>query len=143
MDGMDFRINVGNYFGLDHLTYIDNLQAFALTHPSEYYKLRAAVLTGVKKSNMVMIYDLFYNLLTNGEDTHGRAYLYGISLKDYKPEQFRPNMSKQKVSEIAASAVKTMEKMINEAIDSILPADHLHIADAVTSKQANASLFTG
>jgi hypothetical protein len=52
-------------------------------------------------------------------------------------------MSKQMVSEIAASAVKTLEKMINEAIDHILPADHLHIADAITSKKANASLFTG
>jgi hypothetical protein len=139
---MDFKLDVSNYFGLDYQTYIDNLQAFALTHPSDYYKLRAMVLTGVKKENMIMIYDLFFNLLTEGTKSDGTSY-NDDTIVDFTSAQFKPSMSKQNVSEIAASAVKTMEKMINEAIDKILPADHLHIANSVTSRKADASLFTG
>ncbi len=112
---MDFKINVGNYFGVDHETYFDNLQAFAITKPSEYMQMRAVIIEKAKKDNMVMIYNLFYNLLTTGYKSDGSAHI--LTFRDSPATRewidlFVPNMSKQQVSEKLLTAVKTMNKIM-------------------------------
>ncbi len=44
---MNFKIDVGNYFGVDHESYLDNLQAYAITKPSDYMKMRSTIIERV------------------------------------------------------------------------------------------------
>jgi hypothetical protein len=135
--GMDFVVDTSNYFGLDHETFKDNLQAFALTKPSEYFTLRGAIIKGVKKENLKNFYALFYNLLTNGTQPNGDAYVTDNA------DLFKPNMSKQEVSEIALGAVKTLNQLIDRVMDDILPKEFLKIANDTTAKKTMGDLATG
>ncbi len=133
---MNFKVDVGNYFGLDHERYLDNLQAFAITKPSEYMKMRSTIIDKVKKENMEIMYKLFYNLLTKGEDPYDRPIITGAN-KDL----FKPEMSKQKVSEIALGAVETMNKLIDSIMSNLIPKDFLNISHTVTKKNTEGGLF--
>jgi hypothetical protein len=141
-DGMDFKINVSNYFGVDHERYLDNLQAYAITKPSQYMKMRSVIIDKVKKENMETMYKLFYNLLTSGTENDGRTSLVNVrgGDADWIP-LFVPNMSKQQVSEIALGAVKTMNGLIDNVMEDLIPKNFLNISHTVTKKNTEGGLF--
>jgi hypothetical protein len=141
-DGMDFKINVSNYFGVDHERYLDNLQAYAITKPSQYMKMRSVIIDKVKKENMETMYKLFYNLLTTGTENDGRTSLVNVRGADAEWIQlFVPNMSKQQVSEIALGAVKTMNGLIDNVMEDLIPKNFLNISHTVTKKNTEGGLF--
>ncbi len=139
---MNFKIDVGNYFGVDHETYLDNLQAHAITNPSDYMNMRAAIIEKVKKENMVTMYNLFYNLLTLGRDSKGNNLVTGglVPSKQWE-DLFVPNMSKQQVSEKALSAVKTMNKLIDDVMNDLIPKNFLKITHDVQRTKAAGDAF--
>ncbi len=143
-DNMNFKVDVSNYFGVDHERYLDNLQAFAITKPSEYMKMRSVIIDRVKKDNMKLMYNLFYNLLTEGKGTQINA-LTGtyrhILAGDPNEALFKPDMSKQQVSEIALGAVKTMNGLIDNIMDDLIPKNFLNISHNVTKKNTEGGLF--
>jgi hypothetical protein len=141
-DGMDFKINVSNYFGVDHERYLDNLQAYAITKPSQYMKMRSVIIDKVKKENMETMYKLFYNLLTTGTENDGRTSLVNVRGADAEwIPLFVPNMSKQQVSEIALGAVKTMNGLIDNVMEDLIPKNFLNISHTVTKKNTEGGLF--
>ncbi len=140
---MNFKINVSNYFGVDHEKYLDELQAYAITNPSSYMQMRAAIIDKVKKSNMEMIYNLFYNLLTTGNDQTGGAHILALTPGPGGAWEaiFRPNMSIQDVSEKALSAVKTMNKIIDDVMNDLIPNNFLKITHDVQRTKAAGDAF--
>ncbi len=142
MTDMNFKVDVGNYFGLDHERYLDNLQAYAITKPSQYMKMRSVVIDKVKKANMEMMYKLFYNLLTTGTGNDGANSLVNVRGADADwITLFVPNMSKQQVSEIALGAVETMNALIDKVMGDLIPKNFLNISHNVTKKNTEGGLF--
>ncbi len=89
-----------------------------------------------------MIYNLFYNLLTTGfkSDGSGHLLVYRDSPAEWA-DLFVPNMSKQQVSEKALSAVKTMNKLIDDIMDDLLPKNFLKITHDVQRSKAAGDAF--
>ncbi len=142
--GMNFKVDVGNYFGVDHESFLDNMQAFAITKPSLYMKARAIIIERVKKSNMELIYNLFYNLLTSGTDIEGKnSILNGIGAEfEEFIKMIKPNMSNQQVSEKALSAVRTMNKLIDDMMEELIPKNFLKITHDVSRAKTAGDAFS-
>jgi hypothetical protein len=136
-DAMTFQIDTDNYLGYDHETYIDNLEAFALTKPSDYMKHRIEVVDKVKKKMARMLYSFYYNLLTEGKDADGDA----ISSDGAFEAIFKPSLSNQEVTEIALGAVRTLEDINKKALNKILPRDFLAISHNTIKKKVEGDLM--
>jgi hypothetical protein len=137
MSFMDFKVDTSNHSGLDYETYKSKMKTFAMTKPAEYADMRIEVIEKLKKEAMKDIYKTFYMLLTEGQTKDGKAILTN---GDWVAK-FKPNMNYQQVSEIALGAVKTYHKMIDDALEDVIP-DYLDkLAGSVVKKQADAELF--
>ncbi len=88
---------------------------------------------------MVMMYNLFYNLLTEGKGSDGTHILFAEG--EPWTVLFVPNMSKQQVSEKALSAVKTMNKLIDDIMDDLIPKNFLKITHDVQRSKAAGDAF--
>jgi len=136
-DGGDFnfRINPSDYLGIAHEEFKTEILQLALTKPSEYFDLRKRVLANVKKAAVQQQYYIYYRLLTNGST---------LSVPDdgavANDAMFTPNIPKQKVNEFALKASKTIDKIAEEAIEMILPADWKQIADNRTFSKTKSTL---
>lgn len=132
MSEQNFKINTDNYLAFEYEEYKEALQALALSQPSEYYKLRKNVLSSLKKGIIKQVFETYYNLLTSGtisgEDHFTTA---GVPAPHY------PN---QKASEFALGASKTINHILDECLDIILPANHLAIAHGNLIKKAEGEL---
>jgi hypothetical protein len=106
-----FQIDTSDFLGLNYESYKNDLYAMALSTPSDYMKLRKDTLAVVKNQCIKDIYTQFYNLLSKGED------LTGTQIGTLPP----PGYPAQMVSKFALKAARTLDAILEEAIEIILP----------------------
>jgi hypothetical protein len=104
--------------------------AVAMSKPSDYYKLRADTLKELKQVVIKTVYDTYYNLLTTGE-VNGQKPLGALV----------PHYPQQKASQFSLSASKTINEILNSALDIILPANHLDVAKLKLTERGNVTKF--
>ena len=113
-----FKIDTEDFLGLKYESYKNELYAMALSTPSEYFKLRKSVLEVVKTQAIKDIYTQFYNLLSKGQDINGAAI-------GTLPE---PGFPAQQVSKFALKAASTLDKILEESIEILLPINFRDLA---------------
>ena len=124
----NFQVDTSDYLGFQYEEYLNDLMALAVSKPSEYYKIRSNTLKLLKQVVVKAVYDTYYELLTNGT-------IAGDSpLGDLKP-----HYPQQKASQFALSASKTINDILNSALDIILPPNHLDVAKLKLSQKGEAS----
>ena len=106
-----FVIDTEDFLGLKYEAYKNELYALALSTPADYMKLRKETLATVKNQSIKDIYTQFYNLLSKGED------LNGAQISTLPP----PAYPAQMVSKFALKAARTLDSILEEAIEIILP----------------------
>ena len=131
----NFKIDTSDYLGISHTTFKNKLMEIALTKPSEYFQLREKVLERVKTNAIANLYNTIYLVLTEGKLNDGNLAAAGAT----QSAIFVPNYPKQKVTEIALSAAKTMDEIIDGIIEIILPIDYNDIAKQRISRKADAN----
>jgi len=109
--GDRFQIDTSDFLGLNYESYKNDLYALALATPSEYMKLRKETLAVVKNQCIKDIYTQFYNLLSKGED------LNGVKIGNLPA----PGYPAQMVSKFALKSARTLDTILEEAIEIILP----------------------
>jgi hypothetical protein len=109
--GDRFVIDTSDFLGLDYEAYKNELYAMALSTPADYMKLRKETLAVVKNQCIKDIYTQFYNLLSKGQD------LNGTQIGTLPP----PCYPAQMVSKFALKCARTMDSILEEAIEIILP----------------------
>ena len=143
MSNFNFKIDPANYAGIDHESYRSDMLQLALAQPTEYTKLRKVVLNIVKKEAVNSQYGIYYYLLTAGARSNGKIQGASILADDF-PENiqlmFKPQVPSQIVNEFALKAAKTIDKIAEEAIEMILPADWKQIADNRTFSKTKSTL---
>jgi hypothetical protein len=120
------------------------MMQIALTNPSEFYKFRDNVLENVVIAAIGNFYDVLFGVMTEGKLTPGSAA--GSAAQNQTdasqtPENwkfFQPKIPQQKVSEFCLKCTKTMEDMVSEAVDLMLPEDYLDIARARLARKSDA-----
>ena len=106
-----FVIDTEDFLGLKYEQYKNELYSLALSTPADYMKLRKETLAVVKNQSIKDIYTQFYNLLSKGEDING------AQISTLPP----PSYPAQMVSKFALKAARTLDTILEEAIEIILP----------------------
>ena len=106
-----FVIDTEDFLGLKYEAYKNELYALALSTPADYMKLRKETLAVVKNQSIKDIYTQFYNLLSKGEDING------AQISTLPP----PGYPAQLVSKFALKCARTLDSILEEAIEIILP----------------------
>ena len=131
-----FEIDPADYLAIDYNAFRDDMIELVLSNPSKYFQLRGEVLKKVKRDACIKQYQVYYNLLTEAKDYNGNKILAGTGVSAEVQAKFNPHYPKQLVSQFALGASKTIDKIAEDAIELILPADLENIAKQRTSVKA-------
>ena len=134
----NFRIDTGDYLGIEHEAYKTKLFQLALTDPDEYFKLREKVLEIVKKDAVSNQYDVYYNLLSEGKTSGGIPIVNALGQKYVK--LFKPCVPLQETNQFALKASKTIDAICEEAIELLIPMDYKDIAEKRMKKKTEGNL---
>ncbi len=123
----NFQVDTSDYLGFQYEEYLNELMALAVSKPSDYYKIRSNTLKLLKQVVVKTVYDTYYGLLTTGEIDGNRPL--GVLV---------PHYPQQKASQFALSASKTINDILNSALDIILPPNHLDVAKLKLTQKGEA-----
>ena len=145
MSDFNFKIDPSNYGGIDHEAYRSDMLQLALSQPTAYTQLRKDVLQQVKKEAVNSQYAIYFYLLTVGckptpdRKNAGESILAPTDSRGLN-KLFCPNVPYQVVNEFSLKASKTIDRIAEEAIEMILPADWKEIADNRTFTKTKSTL---
>ena len=137
-DSQNFRIDTSNYLGIEHSNFKNKLMEIALTTPADYFELREFVLRAVKEQAIKTFYDTIYYVLSEGKLTAGSAAGSAAGTAR-RAGLFLPKYPKQKITEIALQGGKTMDSIIDDVIEIILPIDYQQLAAQRLSRKGEAN----
>ena len=129
----NFQVDTSDYLGFQYEEYLNELMAIAMSSPKLYYSMRADTLKELKQVVVKTVYDTYYELLTQG--TVNRK----APLVDAGGNPLVPHYPQQKASQFALSASKTINEILNSALDIILPANHLEVAKMKLTQKGEAA----
>ena len=116
-----FFVDPSNFQGHQYSQYKNYLMSVALTTPSEYYKLQSNVIEQLNVQIAKLIYKQLFLLLTKGLLPDGNPMkIDGKSIN--------PSFPSQSAADFCISAANTIDKIIRDATEVILPASHLDVA---------------
>ncbi len=128
----NFEVDTSDYLGFQYEEYLNELMSIAVSKPSEYYKMRSDTLKQLKQVVVKTVYNTYYGLLTKGT-INNASPLNGLV----------PHYPQQKASQFALGASKTINDILNSALDIILPSNHLDVAKLKLTEKGNASKIEG
>jgi len=129
-----FRIDANQYLGHSFESYRDYLFSLAISDPSKYFKIREAVVTHVKREAVKNLYQTLFNTLIYGKKTGPTGAWISQDL------QKEPQVPSAKVNEICLSAAKTLDHILDEVLDLIVPLDYKTIATRRLTLQGEANI---
>ena len=130
-----FQIETDDYLGFKYEEYKNDLYAMALSKPSEYFTLRKKVLQKVKTEAIGDIYKSFFNILSKGTD---KAGVQIIIIDGVGPTA--PSYPQQEVSKIALKAARTLDEILEQVIDIILPANFKDLANSRAVQKSDQNI---
>ena len=121
------------------------LIALALSKPENYYKLREIAIQAITKKLACDIYDLYWDILTEGlvprigSASSGGGYrdasagktqlLYpGVAPSPYADTPFTPNLPEKEVNIICSKISDQIKQIGRNVIEEIMPMNHLEMA---------------
>lgn len=117
---MNFKIDTSSYLGQQYDGYKNELLGVALANPSKYFKIRKNVVDYVKKEAVKNLYDVIYYTLKEGKKTDGSK------IDDELPEG--PEVPPIEINEIALTASRTLNKILDEVLEKIVPVSYKDLA---------------
>lgn len=134
-DSQNFKVDTSNFLGLKYNEYRNKMYALAISKPSDFFALREKVLDEVKTKAIGNLYETIYNVLSDGKVTTTQiTTASGVSLPS-------PSYPKQKINEISLSAAETLDRILDEVINIILPLDYKSLASARLTQKGEAGLM--
>ena len=128
----NFEVDTSDYLGFQYEEYLNEVMAIAMSTPAKYYKMRSDTLKALKQVVVKQVYESYYNLLTLGE-INGKNTL----------NKLVPHYPQQKASQFALGASKTINEILNSALDIILPSNHLDVAKLKLTQKGEAGKIEG
>ena len=117
-----FGVNTDNYLGFEYESYKRQQYAAALTKYSDYAKVREDVIKSVQRDAVGNMYKTISSIIINGKDLSGKQIVF------INGNAASPNFPAQEVSKIALAASETLNDILLEIVEKIMPSDHLELA---------------
>jgi hypothetical protein len=128
----NFEVDTSDYMGFKYEEYLNELMSIAMSKPATYYEIRSKTLKALKQGIITQIYTTYYTLLTKGT-------IEGVNTLN----ELKPCYPQQKASQFSLAASKTINEILNSALDIILPANHLDVAKMKLTQKGDASRIEG
>jgi len=119
----NFRVNVSQFLGQKNAEYRDSLYSLALSKPTEYFTFRKEANAYIKEEALKNLYNVIYDALNTGKRT-----VTGANIGSFMPAG-GPQVSEKIINEIALSAAKTLNAILDEVMEHIAPLDYKTIAN--------------
>ena len=134
---MSFEVDANDFLGNDYNDHIARCFALALSDPKTFYTIRANITRNLKRDVVTTFYKMIFTVLSTGDTTSGtsvyRSEGGGIPA-NFDKQLFKVQYPKQKINNLALSIVATIDDILNNVTDIIMPDK---ISKAVEEKLAN------
>jgi len=121
----NFNLDTSDYLGIKYDEYINHMRSMSISEPTKYTGIRNEVIRKLKQDLLKQTFESYYTLLTTGAG-------YGLPLP--------PSYPKQEASNFALGATKTINKILDEVLEIVLPAqqaDFAQLQQVVKASGAN------
>ena len=123
-----FFIDIKNELGLNYKKVRGDLLATSLAKPQNYYALRNEIISALTEAQVESMYRVVWLCLRNGQKPNGDPITYRNA--ENAPTQFVPQVPEHIIGEFASKAAKTIESLMEDIIEQILPDDYLALAQS-------------
>ena len=128
-EAMKWKVDVSDYMGFKYQQYVNRLNSVALTKPSAYYDMQTEVIQKLNDNIATYVYDIFYNLLTEGKlPGGGNLTIDGVTLK--------PSWPGQAATSFSLEASNAIDAIITKCVEIILPKSVLDISKMQIQKKS-------
>ena len=128
LNSSKFYIDIKNELGLNYKKVRGDLLATSLSKPQNYYTLRNDIISSMTEAQVFAMYEVVWRCLRNGQKPNGDAITYKNATDVVT--QFVPQVPEHIIGEFASKAAKTIENLMEDIIEQILPDDYLALAQS-------------
>ena len=128
LNSSKFYIDIKNELGLNYKKVRGDLLATSLAKPQNYYTLRNTIISELTEAQVEKMYAVVWRCLRNGQKPNGDQITYNNATNDVT--EFIPNVPEHIIGEYASKAAKTIENLMEDIIEQILPDDYLALAQS-------------
>jgi len=121
-----FYIDIKNELGLNYKKVRGDLLATSLAKPQNYYALRNEIISAMTEAQVENMYAIVWKCLRNGQKPDNNPFTYRNA--ENAPVQFVPQVPEHIIGEFASKAARTIESLMEDIIEQILPDDYLALA---------------
>ena len=132
-----FRVRPENALGIEADETRSKLISLALSKPENYYLLRDAAISSITKNIAILIYDMYWDILTTGKvpgiitgaafgSTETRPDKTQLIYPDGPP--FSPNLPEKEVNIICSKISDQIKQIGRNVVEEIMPLNHLELA---------------
>ena len=137
----NFKVDTDNALGFQYDEFKNNLMQLSLTDSKAFFSLKNAITSNIKKTMIKRMYQTFYNLMSIGAttDSAGKAGAPGSAAdgSTVPADFFIPNLPSKRVSDFAMKAGRTLEALLLECINEIMPKDYYDLASERARKKSD------
>ena len=130
-----FFVDPSNFQGHQYSQYKNILMSKAMTEPSLYYDLQTEVVEQLNVQIAKDIYKKLFLLLTKGTLPDKSQLTIG-------DKKLNPAFPSQTAADFCIDAANTIDKIISDAVEVILPKDHLDIARMQMEKKSKVKTIS-
>ena len=123
-----FFIDIKNELGLNYKKVRGDLLATSLAKPQNYYALRNDIISSMTEAQVEAMYRVVWLCLRNGQKPNGDAITYRNASDTVTQAVFQ--VPEHIIGEFASKAAKTIENLMEDIIEQILPDDYLALAQS-------------
>ena len=128
LNSSKFYIDIKNELGLNYKKVRGDLLATSLAKPQNYYALRNEIISHMTEASVQTMYEVVWRCLRNGQKPDGNPFIYRNA--GDVVTQFVPQVPEHIIGEFASKAAKTIENLMEDIIEQILPDDYLALAQS-------------
>ena len=125
----NFKVNVNNYLAHEYNEFKNDLYRLALTNPDKYFEIRKNLLRKVEYDAVGGLYNSFYSALVDGVAQDGSPLFpigqsSGGLFSASGSTNVKPSYPQQKVNQFCLDASSTLNEIIQELVEMLMPIDY-------------------
>ena len=133
----NFDLDPCNFLGNDYEDHVQKILSLSLSNVDRYQTARANVTKILKRELLRNFFKNISSVLSTGKTSEG-ASIYGTTLT---PSDYPVKYPNQKITDLALGYSKTLDSMMQDIVDIILPKRINHIAEEKLGNMGKASLL--
>ena len=135
----NFQTDANNYLGNQYSDHVAAMYALALSEPQKFYSARARVTSKLKREIIKSFYKDIFDVLSTAK-LNGNYIYDGVISNGDADRMYKCEYPNQKINELALSFASTLDSMMQEVVDLVMPDKINRVVDSKLAKVGDKSL---